>query len=138
VPSPQVERAVQVYRAMWDDMVEAAKTANYQSPRLARHATSQALQLLYSGLLQAHQKNLVIRGQPTFRPRVTNAVPTAAPVAVSIEDCVDATNWLNYTHDGRLRNDNPGGKHRTIATVGLLNGHWIVTRLRIAEVGTCT
>jgi hypothetical protein len=130
--------AVDVYRAMWQDMVEAGKTADYSSPRLADHATSQALQLLYQGLLAAHQQNLVIKGEPHFAPTVTGVTPASSPVAVSITDCMDDTRWLNYTRDGRLQNNNPGGKHHTTATVGLLNGRWMVTRLQVAGIGTCS
>ena len=56
--------AVAVYLAMWSDMVEAGHTADHQSPKLAQHAASQALQLLYGGLLRAHQKNVVIKESP--------------------------------------------------------------------------
>lgn len=130
--------AVTVYLAMWADMVEAGKTANYQSARLADHATSQALQVLYQGLLDAHNKKLVIKGQPTFSPSVTGVTPAVNPVAVTLSDCVDGTNWLNYTADGSLQDDTPGGKHRTTATVGRLNGRWLVTHLTVAGVGTCS
>jgi hypothetical protein len=129
--------AVQIYLAMWADMVQAGKTADYQSPQLAQHATSQAYLLLRDGLLKAHQSNLIIKGQPVFTPTVTGVRPATSPVAVSILDCIDDSHWLNYTPDGRLQNDTPGGKHHTTATVGLLNGQWLVTHLEIGQVGSC-
>jgi hypothetical protein len=138
-PSTNVRSvAVEVYLAMWADMVEAGQTADFQSPKLADHAASQALLLLSGSLRSAHEKNLVIKGQPALTPRAIGVTPASSPVAVSIVDCVDDTQWLNYTQDGRLQNTTPGGKHRTTATVGLLNRRWMVTRLQIGEVGTCT
>ncbi|HEX2805473.1 MAG TPA: hypothetical protein VHN80_04825 [Kineosporiaceae bacterium] len=130
--------AVEVYLAMWADMVEAGKTADFQSPRLARHAASQAWQLLYGGLRSAHQDGVVLRGEPTFAPQATGAIPAASPVAVSLVDCMDSTHWREYLASGQLKDNKPGGKHRATATVGLLDGIWKVTRLHVEDVGTCT
>jgi hypothetical protein len=127
--------AIDTYRAMWADMIHAAETSDYQSPRLAEHATSQALLLLSGSLRKAHDRKVVAKGTPVLSPQVTGG--TASQVAVPILDCVDATKWLNYTTDGRLQNDTPGGKHRTTATVGWIDGRWMVTRLAIGEVGSC-
>lgn len=127
-----------VYLAMWADMVEAAKTSDYVSPRLDDHATAQALVLLSGALRKAHDKGLVIKGTPRFSPRVTGQTPQEHPVAVSLQDCMDDSDWLNYRNDGQLQNDVPGGRHRATATVGFLDGRWVVTRLQIGEVGTCT
>jgi hypothetical protein len=137
--SPDVRTtAVDVYLAMWADMVEAAKTSDYASPRLADHAAGQALQLLSGALRTAHDKKLVAKGTPRFSPKVTGLTPQVHPVAVSLQDCMDGSDWLNYRLDGQLQNDVPGGRHRATATVGFLNGRWVVTRLQIGEVGTCS
>jgi hypothetical protein len=137
--SPDVRAiAVNVYLAMWADMVEAARTSNYASPRLADHAASQALQLLSGALRRAHDRQLVAQGTPRFSPQVTGVTPPEHPVAVSLRDCMDGTTWLNYRRDGQLQNDQPGGRHRATATVGFLDGRWLVTHLQIGEVGTCS
>jgi hypothetical protein len=134
--------AVQVYLAMWTDMVAAGKTADYRSPHLADHAASQALLLLSQGLLSDHQDGVVLKGQLTSSPHATgvSTVPgTPGPVAVSIVDCLDSTHWLEYNaSNGQLKDNKPGGKHLTTATVGLLNGTWKVTKLTIQDLGTCT
>lgn len=130
--------AIAVYLAMWADMVEAAKTADYQSPRLSDHAASQALLLLTGSLRKAHEQNVVIKGDPALSPRVIGVTPATHPVAVSILDCIDDSRWLNYTRDGELQNGTPGGKHRTTATVGFLDDRWMVTQLQIGEVGSCS
>jgi hypothetical protein len=131
-------KAVIVYLAMWHDMVEAGKTADYRSPRLADHATSQAWQLLYGGLRSASQDGVVMLGEPTFTPQSTGATPPSDPKAVSIVDCMDSTNWREYTPDGQLKDSTRGGKHRATATVGLVDGTWKVTQLHVEDVGTCT
>ena len=131
--------AVRAYRAMWADMVEAGTTADYRATRLGDHATSQAWQLLYGGLMSAHDDGVVLRGEPTFTPRVTGLTPADHPVAVSIVDCMDSTRWREYSAaTGSLRDDKPGGKHHATATVGLLQGAWKVTQLHVDGVGTCT
>jgi hypothetical protein len=130
--------AVAVYLAMWADMVDASTTSDYQSPRLAQHAASQALLLLYDTLLADHRAGIVAHGQPTLHPTATGMTPAVDPVAVSIVDCVDDSRWLDYTTSGQLKNNVPGGKHHTTATVGYLNGGWRVTTLQVGRVGTCT
>jgi hypothetical protein len=122
---------------MWRDMVEAGKTADFGSPKLADHAASQAWQLLYGGLVSAHQDGVVLLGEPTFEPRATGVTPPTNPVAVSIVDCVDSTHWREYTASGQLKDDQPGGRHRATATVGRLEGTWKVTQLHVEAVGTC-
>ena len=130
-------RALATYRAMWADMVTAGRTADYESPLLAKHAASQALQLLVSGLYEAHKKNVVIKGEPALNPRVTALTPADNPAAATIADCFDDSHWLNYKPNGQLQDDVPGGKHNTTATVGNLDGTWKVTRLQVQGVGTC-
>jgi len=130
--------AVEVYLAMWADMVEAAKTSDYTSPRLADHAAAQALLLLSGAPRRAHDSQLVAKGTPKFSPTVIGVTTPEHPVAVSLQDCMDDSGWLNYHLDGRLQNNVPGGRHRATATVGLLNGRWVVTRLETGEVGTCS
>jgi hypothetical protein len=129
--------AVNTYLAMWADVVEAAKTSDYDSPRLADHADMQALLLMTGALRSAHQNKVVAKGTPRFSPQVTKVTPPDNPIAVSLKDCVDGRDWLNYRLDGRLQNDVPGGHRLTTATVGLLKGRWVVTRLEIGKAGTC-
>ena len=124
---------------MWADMVEAAKTSNYSSPRLTAHAAGQALQLLYGGLRSASQDGIVTVGKPTFSPQVTAVTPTANPVAVTIVDCMDSSQWREFVAStGKPKDDQPGGKHRSTATVGLLQSTWKVTQLHVEGVGTCS
>ena len=138
-PSPDDVRtlAVKVYLAMWADMVEAATTSDYTSPRLADHADAQALLLLSGMLRAAHDHKVVVKGTPRFSPVVTAVTPSRKPIAVSLRDCADGSSWLSYRLDGRLQDDVPGGRHLITATVGLYHGRWVVTRLSIGAVGTC-
>jgi len=133
-----VTEALASYLAMWGDMVEAAKTANYSSPRLANHAMSQALQLLYGGLMSAHDDGVVILGKPLFAPMITETKPASDPVAVSLVDCMDGSDWLEYSaKTGKRRDGNPGGKHHATATVGKYLGVWKVATLKVDGPGTC-
>jgi hypothetical protein len=140
-PTPSADagsvQALAAYRAMWQAMVDAGRTADYRSPALGRHATGQAQALLVSGLYDAHRQGVVIKGEPKMQPKVTALKPAETSQAAEIVDCLDARNWLNFKRSGDLRDQTPGGRHRVTATVGHLSSGWKVTRLRVQDVGTC-
>ncbi|MEU5308788.1 hypothetical protein [Streptomyces sp. NPDC021562] len=73
------------------------------------------------------------KGQPKFAPVVTKARDST----VIIQDCADDSRWLQYTEDGALEDNVPGGHHRVDATVSKHGGRWLVESLYIDEVGTC-
>lgn len=130
--------ATAAYRAMWADMVAAAKTADYQSPQLAQHAAGAALAQLVRGLYTNQRLGIAAKGEPVLDPTVTKATPPTDPTTVAIEDCFDDTNWLNHiAATGELQNDVPGGRHATAATVSKIDGVWKVTELAVGAVGTC-
>ena len=62
------------YRAMWADLVTAARTSNFQSPRLSQHATGQALTLFVQGLARDQLHGIVTRGEPLLHPVVDLAL----------------------------------------------------------------
>lgn len=129
--------ALAAYRAMWADMVVAARTADYQAPILADHASGNALALLVHGLAVNRQEGIVTRGQPTMDPQVVSVSPPANPTQVDIVDCFNDANWLNYKVSGGLQNNVPGGRHHTTATVTDTAGVWKVTELQVGAAGTC-
>jgi hypothetical protein len=132
-PASSAQEAVAVYRAMWEQAVDASHTSDPKHPGLDDHATGGAYQLLLH-MMRTHQKDgVVARGRPTFAPEVTSA--TASKVV--IRDCSDASDWLMYTKDGQLENDVPGGHHLIDATVRKQGARWLVESLYIHEVGTC-
>lgn len=134
-PRSAIEQdAVDAYNSMWADMASAARTADYQSPRLPRHAAGDALSQLSRGLYANKQHGIVARGDPVTNPTVTSVTPTS----VAISDCFDDSHWLNYVAStNELQNDIPGGKHATTATVSNVDGTWKVTALAVGAVGTC-
>ncbi len=139
-PSPSQQAAsaaLTAYRAMWADMVVAARTADYQAPILAGHASGNALALLVHGLAVNRQEGIVTRGRPTMDPQVVSVSPPTNPTQVDIVDCFNDTNWLNYKVSGGLQNNVPGGRHHTTATVTDTAGVWKVTELQVGAAGTC-
>lgn len=143
VPSPPsttatgAEAALEAYRAMWQDMVVAARTSDYQSPLLARHATGSALRQLADSLYADRQQGVVTRGQPVLRPRIGESDPNVQPPRAVIEDCADSRNWLQYKESGERADDEPGGNRHISADVRLLNGSWMVFDFRVREIGSC-
>ncbi|MFE6287854.1 hypothetical protein [Streptomyces sp. NPDC057877] len=127
------EGAVVAYLAMWDDAVAAAKVSDAEHPRLDDHAEEGALQLLQHMMRENRQEGVVTRGRPEFAPVVTERGASE----VVIEDCADGSDWLQYTEDGALKDDVPGGHHRVDATVRRHGERWLVESLRIDAVGTC-
>lgn len=137
-PSTAAERdALIAYRGMWSSFVEAAKTSNPEAPDLPKYASNQALRLIASSLYTDRQAGKVTKGDLVLNPQVTEAKPTQAPTEVTVLDCVDSTNWLKYKTSGELWDDEPGGKHRTTATVKLTDGTWKVSSFILKESGTC-
>jgi hypothetical protein len=123
---------------MWADMASAARTADYQSPRLSRHATGDALSQLSQGLYANKQHGIVTKGNPVTNPTVSSVEPDTNRPSVAISDCLDGTHWLNYVAaTDELQNDTPGARHSTTATVALINGSWKVTELAIGQDGSC-
>jgi hypothetical protein len=130
--------AIDAYNAMWADMASAARTADYQSPRLSRHATGDALSQLSRGLYANKQHGIVAKGDPVTNPTVTSVTPSTDPTSVVISDCFDDSHWLNYVAStNELQNDTPGGRHATTATVSSSDGTWKVAELAVGAVGTC-
>ncbi|MET9085527.1 hypothetical protein ABZX77_27195 [Streptomyces sp. NPDC004237] len=125
--------ALAAYQAMWGDVVVAARTSDAGHSRLDDHAEGGALQLLLHMMRANKEQGVVTKGQPTFAPVVTKAGAST----VVIQDCADDSRWLQYTEDGSLKDDVPGGHHRVDATVSKHGGRWLVESLYIGEVGTC-
>lgn len=131
--SSEQAAAVDAYRAMWADVVAASKTSDADDPRLDDHAKGGALRLVHFMLQKNHEDGVVSRGVPTFAPQVKKSDPSM----VVIRDCSDASHWLLYTRDGKLKDDTPGGHHRVDATVRREGDQWLVESLYLHEVGTC-
>ncbi|KOV62868.1 hypothetical protein [Streptomyces sp. MMG1121] len=119
---------------MWNDTMIAARTSDAENPQLNDHAEGGALQLVRHMMREDAKQGLVTKGQPTFAPVVTKA----GPATVVIQDCADGSRWLQYTKDGSLKDDMPGGHHRVDATVQKHGDRWLVESLYIGEVGTCS
>lgn len=131
--------AVATYRAMWADFAAAATTSNWQSPRLAVHATAYALSTMSRGLYADHYNGLVSRGAPILHPTVSSADPPGSPTKIIITDCGDDTHWLKYrASNGQLADKTPGG-HRLINAVvdQQSDGSWKVTDFGVHDEGSC-
>jgi hypothetical protein len=136
-PSGEVD-AVAAYRGMWQDMVVAARTSDYQSPLLARHATGPALAQIVRSLYLDKKDGIVTKGEPVLNPKVTEKALDAEPPRVTVEDCGDSTKWLKYrVSTGQLKDDVPGGRQHIAATVVRTEGQWKVLGFAVSGVGTC-
>lgn len=129
--------AVAAYRGMWDAFVEAGRISDPDAPGVRRYATEQALSLIVSSLHTNREQGKVIKGELALSPKVTEVKPIQAPTEATVLDCVDSTNWLEYKVSGGLWDDEPGGRHRTTATVKVFDGTWKVSSFVLEESGTC-
>ena len=136
-PSAEAE-ALAAYRGMWQDMVTAARTSDYQSPLLARHATGPALTQIVQSLYRDKKDGVVTKGEPILDPEVTETALDADPPRVIVEDCGDSSKWLKYrVSTGKLKDNVPGGRRHIAATVVRTEGQWKVLGIAVSEVGTC-
>jgi hypothetical protein len=62
------------YRAFWDDVVAVGKTADWQSPRLAEHATGKALDQLRGQFRALRLQGWVARGTIKVAPRIAGPI----------------------------------------------------------------
>ncbi|MGP3769763.1 hypothetical protein ACTWJ8_02930 [Streptomyces sp. SDT5-1] len=132
-------RATAAYLGMWQDVAAAARTSDWKSPLLARHATGDALGTITRGMYADHRNGLVTRGAPRNDPTVSRLTPRAAPVVALVSDCGDSTHWLKYRKTtGKLADSTPGGRRAITAEVKKQDdGAWKVTRFAVERVGSC-
>jgi hypothetical protein len=130
--------ALAAYDGMWKEMQAAGVTANWQDPGLARYASGKALSTLVTGLHNAHDGGLIIKGTLVIHPQVISEQPASDPDQVVVRDCIDDSHWLNYVATtGKLQNNIPGGHRLTEAIVTLVGGQWTVSQLAVHAEGTC-
>jgi hypothetical protein len=137
VPVDPSGRVLSAYRAMWADLASAARTSDFQSPRLSQHASGQTLTLFEQGLARDQLHGIVTRGTPALHPVVTSLSPQRDPSHATVVDCFDDAHWLEYRTSGELAKKAPGGHRATTAQLIRTSGTWKVDRLTIDKTGTC-
>jgi hypothetical protein len=136
-PADPAGSVLTAYRAMWADLVSAARTSDFQSPRLSEHATGQTLTLLVQGLARDQLHGIVTRGTPVLHPVVTSLSPARDPSRATVADCFDDTHWIEYQTSGKPAKNSPGGHRSTTAQLVKTSGIWKVDQLTIGKTGTC-
>lgn len=138
-PRAVAEReALAAYAGMIRAWVEAAAVADPDAPALRQFASGQALRRMVVNLVIARDEGRVSRGQPTNQPAVTGVSPLDVPTEVTLNDCLDDSNWLRYkAHTGEVWNDVPGGRHDVTIIVRRLEAGWTVDSFVPRTVGTC-
>lgn len=107
------------------------------APDLRKYASDQAVRLIVNALYTNREQKEVILGELVLDPKVTTVTPTEDPIKATIVDCVNDENWLEHKASGGLANDEPGGRHRTTATVDRTAEGWRVSSFILEEAGTC-
>jgi hypothetical protein len=136
-PASVAQKVIADYRSMWADLVSAARTSDYQSALLPRHASGDALTLLVEGLAKDQELGIVTRGKLVLQPHVTSLTPPGDPTKATITDCFDNTHWIEYKASGGLEKNAPGGRRSTTADLVRMGRAWKVTQLTIRATGTC-
>jgi hypothetical protein len=123
---------------MWVDFAAAGRTSDWKSPRLAEHASGDALSTMSRGLYADHMNGYVTKGAPVDHPTVTSAVPASAPTTVLISDCGDSSHWLKYlSKTGKPAPGGAGGRQAITAEVKKQAGGWKVDLFAVRAVGSC-
>lgn len=136
-PDVSEQEAIFAYRGMWDAFVEAGKTSDPDAADLRLYASDDALALIVSALYTSREQRQVTLGDLVIEPAVAASTPPDAPTKVEIRDCVDDSRWLEYEASGGLVDDEPGGRHRTTATVTRSEDGWKVSSFTVEAAGTC-
>jgi hypothetical protein len=121
------------YRAFWDDVVAAAKTADWRSSRLDDHATGKMLDRIRSQLRGLQFQGWVARGTIQVSPRLVDLADKKA----TVQDCVDTSRFRRYDPKKRQWLDSGGGQpDRQRSTLTLDGqGHWKVADSEVS--GKC-
>ncbi|MFC0531356.1 hypothetical protein [Phytohabitans kaempferiae] len=122
---------------MWTTYARAGATADPHAPDLERYATGLALTTLRNGLAGYRKRGQRLKGNLITSPRVHSASPSHDPSTVTVADCMDTSDFLVYRSDGRLADDEPGGRRAALATVVHGPAGWRVASFGIQEVGSC-
>lgn len=121
------------YRAFWADVVAAGKTADWQSPRLARHATGKVLARVRGQFRALDSQGFVALGTIKVSPRIVRLASEKA----TVQDCVDTSRFRRYDPKNKRWLDQlggqPDGQRSTLTLDG--QGNWKVAESVVA--GKC-
>jgi hypothetical protein len=121
------------YRGYWADVVAVGKTADWESPRLAEHATGQALAEARATFHTLKTRGQVARGTVDLRPTVLSVSGRSA----TLYDCNSTSQFLAYdAKTGALRDKSSGRRNGKTVTLTLQGSAWKVANV-VTEVGTC-
>jgi hypothetical protein len=120
------------YRAFWADVVAAGKTADWQSPRLARHATGKVLARVRGQFRALDSQGFVALGSIKVSPRVIRLAGEKA----TVQDCVDTSRFRRYDPKNKRWLDQlggqPDGQRSTLTLDG--QGNWKVAESVVAGI----
>jgi hypothetical protein len=121
------------YRGFWADVVAAARTADWRSPRLDDHATGKMLDRIRSQLRGLQFQGWVARGTIQVSPRLVGLASKKA----TVQDCVDTSRFRRYDPKKRQWLDSGGGQpDRQRSTLTLdAQGQWKVADSEVS--GKC-
>ena len=121
------------YRAFWDDVVAAARTADWRSPRLDDHATGKMLDRIRGQFRALEFQGWVARGSIEVSPRLAALTGRKA----TVQDCVDGSRFRRYDPKKRQWLDSGGGQpDRQRSTLTLDGqGNWKVADSEVS--GKC-
>jgi hypothetical protein len=123
------------YRAYWKDFETAGWTADWDSPRLAAHATGQLLGQSRLTLLSMQKHGLVARGNVRVDPRLLSHNGAQA----TVYDCNDTSRYLAYdAKTGQPKGTSSGKPHGMTVQLVLVDGTWKAARIVKEEAGRCT
>jgi hypothetical protein len=129
----QTAAALAAYRAFWADVVAAGKTADWQSPRLARHATGKVLARVRGQFRALDSQGFVALGTIKVSPRIVRLAGKKA----TVQDCVDTSRFRRYDPKNKRWLDQlggqPDGQRSTLTLDG--QGNWKVAESVVA--GKC-
>jgi hypothetical protein len=121
------------YKAYWDDVIAVGATADWQSPRLAEHATGQALAEARATFHTLKAQGEVARGTVDLRPTVLSVNGRSA----TLYDCNSTSRFLAYdARTGALRDKSSGRRNGKTVTLTLQGSTWRVANV-VTEVGRC-
>lgn len=132
------EAALAAYRGFRQAQVTAERTADASYQELERYAGDKALADERVNLVHMANSGVVMTGEPTFNPEVTNVALGASPT-VTITDCIDTTGWAPIYEATGESAAAPGQPTRVLATALArpYGDGWLITEVTTDRSRPC-
>ncbi|MCX5215691.1 hypothetical protein OG689_41790 [Kitasatospora sp. NBC_00240] len=127
------------YRGMWAEEVKAFASGSLKDVNLEQYAGDKALADIKASAVYYQDNNQVFKGEPKLAPKVTAIDLSTTPNRATVEDCVDASNFLpvDKATGTPAKITDANRPYVQTSSVRIYAGRWVVMESTINRDKTC-